>query len=817
MFRNYLVTAFRNLTKNKLYSVINILGLSIGLCAFILIFLYVQNETSYDAFIPDSDNIYRVEGAMIFPGRPPMESVAIQAPAKETFLGDYSSDVTDGTRIFRNPENINHDNVVIGETFNYVDANFLEFFKIPLIEGDPKTALNDLSSVVISASYARKYFGETDPLGRTLKLESGRIYKVSGVFQDLPENSHFDLNIIAVFDTSLFPNLMPFIDNWYGWGFYTYLKIPSKTAAARVEKDFAAYVDKNVAVQYGGYENAKTSDIIKFKLTKITDIHLHSSSSGAMKQQGNPVTVVIFISVAILIILIANINYINLSTARSVLRVREIGVRKVVGANKRQLVSQFLGESLVTVGIAVLFSLGLAQFILPAFARLMDVSLFLDIFSNGQLGLVILATFVFIGLVGGLYPAFYLSRLKPSQIMNANQSAHPGGNWIRQILVVAQFSISIALITSALIVYAQLYFAKTLDLGFAKKGVLVLDDAIAGQPENVKRTLRAELEKIPGVEGVSLSNSSPFEGGGFHVITQPPLGGDTIIVNGYSISDSFIPTLKIPVLIGRNLSENFASDTFVGVNNRDENSPKEFSVIANQSLLSLYGLPQGPEVLGTTFKNGSGDTTYKIVGVIPDLNYETVREKVFPSFYFHSVGSLSDVIIRLNPGDFQRITNEILAVASRLIPDTEIKATPLEETLSRVYDPDEKRGRMFAIFAVLAIVIASSGLFSLASLVADQKTKEVGIRKVLGASVRNIINLLVWEFLRPVVLANLIAWPVGWYFMNDWLEGFAYRIDLNLYYFAGAGLFAVLVAIITVGGRAYQTANTNPIHALRYE
>jgi putative ABC transport system permease protein len=826
MFRNYLTIALRNIVRHKLYSFINIAGLAIGLACTVLIILFVRDELSYDTWIPGSDRLYRVETIFHVPGRADIVTAQTTMPLTVT-MRDQIPEVASQTRLAMQGMSMISGDRRFSEMVATVDPNFLQVIPLPLVSGDPRTVLSRPDGIVISERIAHKYFGDANPIGKTLTTGRGGCgpdsvcantmitLRVAGVMRDLPHNTQIEADILVPYAS--LANRMGEDDkqNWLSnggkFGYITLAPGASPaTVLAKLKPILDRYVDisRFVAVKIAG------SKIMEVRLTPFTAAHLTTDRFGAMKAPGSWTMLYGISVIGALILLVACINFMNLATARATMRAREISLRKTMGATHPQLIAQFLGEAVLTALLALVTALALVEIVLPSFNSFLGVPLAIRYLQDWPLvaGFVVIA--IAAGLISGLYPALVLSGFRPATVLRANQSGSPGAGSLRTGLVVLQFAVSIGLGIAAIVVFQQIDFARHVDLGFRRDNIVVTSTGGRLSPEGVESFVRA-LAKGPGVLGVARSNFVAFNGSNDVLPTQRPGDPQMLSPTNISVSPDFFSVYGIKILAGRVLSDKRADDAFHHVLEPDAMALNEgHNVMVNAALAKALGYAPA-EIIGKTFIFGKAHM--RVVGVAADTLMDGVRTPVVQTVFVYRPRDAQSLSIRIQAGRTQEAMDYIEKTTRAFVPNVVLQHHFLDDNYERLYQADKKQGTIFAVFVVIAIVIACMGLFGLAAFTAGRRTKEIGIRKVFGARVRDVVWLLLWQFSIPVLIANLIAWPVAWYYLHDWLQGFAYRIPLSPLYFLGAGAVALLIAWATVFSHARRVAGANPIHALRYE
>jgi putative ABC transport system permease protein len=830
MFRNYVTIAVRNLVRNKLYSFINIGGLAVGLAGCLLILLFVRDELSYESWIPKAERIASVETVFFVPGREKLELAGAPGPIKAALDKDFSSDIERTVRTFSPDEPVKiGDRQFIGE-MTYADPGFFEVFDLPMVTGQREAALANNASVILSQTTARKYFGDQPAIGNTITVNGKTVLTVVGVFRDIPRNSHLTLDAIALFDTERYKD-QPFVaERWTSLNTAVYVLFRDEAAMGRVAAGMPAFVDRNVSFEIPGLTE-RPSSLAKFEFMPILDIHLHATKLG-YENQGSYTAVLGFAGIALLILIIACINFVNLATARAMKRAREVAMRKVVGATRGQLVRQHLGEAILTALLALVIAIAIVEVVLSPFNSFLNKDLRLDLFGDPVLLLTMLGLIVVVGAVGGLYPAIYLSRFRPATVLRANQSSAGGSSLLRTGLVVFQFAVSIALIVCTATIYAQTVYARTFDLGFEHDNRMVLDGLSDLPTKETAATLKTEIAALPGVRGVALSTDTPPLDSSNNTLLYPSTTVDPdrkLIVETLTVDPDFFGVYGVKPIAGRLFSADRPTD--FQVIEEDPAAPvvdPKQSIVINEAFVAKLGAKRPEDVIGKVLYEinleGRPMVPTTVVGVVPDLYLRSVRVMVTPLLYYVAspAAGFDRATVHVQHGRMRETARAVEAIWARLAPTVPSRLSYVDEDLAQQYDGDEQRGQIFAGFAVFAVLIACLGLFGLASFSAERRTKEIGMRKVMGASVLDIVRLLVWQFSRPVLIANLIAWPVSFYVMHRWLAGFRYAIDLTsplvlIGIFGGAALVALAIAWLTTAGHAFKVARANPGRALRVE
>ncbi|MEP6513432.1 MAG: ABC transporter permease, partial [Parafilimonas sp.] len=804
MIKNYFKIALRNLWKNKIFSIINIVGLATGLCCFLLITIYVLDELNYDRYNKNAQRIFRISSDIKFGGGE-LHSSQTSDMMGSLLKKDYP-DVEEYTRIYNNNGNklIKKGNEYINEAnVAHVDSTFFSIFALPAIAGDTKTALKEPNTVVITESAARKYFGTTtDAIGKSVETnDKGQtVYKITAVIKDIPQNSHFHFDFLFS---------MKNVD--YQWGqltshnFHTYLLLKPGTDYKELEKKFSQYIDKYVLPEAKQYmqissmeDFKKAGNKLDYLLTPLTNVHLYSDYSFELSPPGNIHYVYIFSAVALLILLIACINFTNLTTARSANRAKEVGIRKVLGTERKNLITQFLTESILMAVLSLVIAVVLAYFILPVFNEIAAKSMHINIlFSPLILPILVALPFV-VGIMAGSYPAFYLSAFKPIRVLKGKlqQGSKRGG--LRNLLVVFQFATSIFLIIGTIIIFRQLNYIQTKNLGFNKDQVLIINDAYVLKKNS--DAFKNEVIQMPGVISGTLSGYLPVSQSARNDNTYSK---ETVMdsKNGINMQTwntdyDYLKTMGIELKSGRNFSKDFGTDST--------------AVIINETTEKFLGYndPIGKNIY--TVPDASGKTTaYTIIGVAKNFNYESLHQPIGPLAFFlrKSTGLAS---FKVKPDNISSLIKSIESKWKSLAPGMPFSYRFLDDSFSNMYSAEQRVGKIALIFSILAILIACLGLFGLATFIAEQRTKEIGIRKVLGASVNGIVQLLSKDFIKLVIIAFVIAAPFAWWAMNRWLQDFAYRINISWWIFLLAIGIALIIALATISFQAIKAAIANP-------
>ena len=810
MLRNYLTVAFRNLWKHKFYSIINILGLAIGLACFLFILIFVKDELSYDQYHAKADRTYRVN----FDGyafEQDLNFAVVGAPLGPTVLEEFPEIEQQCRFRERGDYSVKYeDQSYREENWVFADSTLFDVFSFNLIKGDPKKVLAEPSTIVLTEEIAQKYFGEEDPIGKSLTVNNDDLYRVTGIMEAMPKNTHFNFDMIASLST-LDESREPY---WLSNNFQTYVVLKEGTDPKIVDEKLSSLERSYVGPELEKYMGKPYDDFltagnyIKFSLIPMTKIHLHSDQREELGATGDIKYVYIFTFIGIFILLLACINFMNLSTARSATRAKEVGMRKVVGAGRAQLIFQFLSESVIISFLGFMIASSVLVVLLPYFNDLSGKELLISEVSTPALWGLMLALVFIVGIAAGSYPAFYLSSFKPITVLKGRLMKKIGQKIsLRSVLVIFQFAITVGLIIGTIIISNQLNYIQNKKLGFKKDQILILSNYY--MLDNNCQPFKDEILKHPLVINATMSGSLPTPSNRNSSATflgRNPDPAHTHVLQLFRVDHEYIPTLEMEILDGRAFSRDFPSDSS--------------AVILNESAVALYGLeePLGKEI--STFSGGSPEEpeidTRRVIGVVKNFHFESLRSKIGPLAIFlgNSRGNLS---IKIKTDNIPQIISDLNKQWNEMAPGQPFDYSFMDEDFASVYEAEDRIGQIFSVFTFLAIFIACLGLLGLATFIAEQRTKEVGIRKVIGASIPRIFVMLTAEIMKWVLIGNLIALPLAYYFMKQWLEGFAYPVDIGWVTFVSALFISLLVALVTVSYQAIRAALMNPVRALRYE
>lgn len=786
MIKSYFKIAFRNLLRQKSYSIINITGLAIGMACSIIIFLWVQDELSYNKFNENADRIYRVIQDIQFTDHQTTWAIT-QGPLALSLKKDFP-EIVEATRIDFREFRLQYGKDSFDENVAMADPSLFTMFTFPLIVGNPQTALSNPYSIVLSEEMVFKYFGDQDPIGKIIKIDNQYDFSVTGVLKNIPHNSDLQFDFIIPF---IFGRELGFtVDVWGNSRFLTFVKLAKNSSAPEVIQNISDYLNDKPTLE----ENAKLN------LQPLTAIHLYSNFEFERLEIGDIKYVTIFSVVAIFILVIASINFMNLATARSGKRAKEIGLRKVVGAKRSNIIRQFLGEAVLLSFISFVFSIVLIEFFLPIFNEFSGKQLGLDLIGHTFYFNILICFVIITGLFSGSYPALSLSSFKPVTVLKSNSISATGNTSFRKVLVVIQFALSIILITSTVVIYNQLDFMRNKKLGFNKEQLLLI--RMRGNLRDNFKSLKDELLQYPNIVNVTATSNPPTSGYSFSNSRWNWEGKnpeDEILMRADFVDYDYFETFGMEMVQGRSYSKDFVTDT-------------SEAIIVNETAVKVMGMksPLGKRL-------GIKDYYPKIIGVVKDFHFRSLHSPIEPLILIFAPSYCQVMCIKINSQILPRTIGNIQNLWQKFVPDYPFEYRLLDESLNNLYWSERRIGKIINFFTFLAIFIACLGLFGLVSFIAEQRTKEIGIRKVLGASIPGIVSLLSKEFLKWILVANFIAWPVAYLVMNNWLQNFVYRINIGIWTFVLAGLLTLLIAVLTVSYQAVKAAIANPVESLRYE
>lgn len=809
MIRNYFKIAWRNLMKYRFISFINLFGLTVGLTCCLLIATYILNELSYDRYNTNADNIYRVTRSFNNDqGVVSLNLSTVSPPFGYYFPTDFP-EIKKMTRLLDNGITpLRYKEKLINEQHVYfADENLFDVFTVKVTKGNPKTALADPYSVMLSEANAKKYFGDEDPMNKTLRCNNQFDLKVTGVYKSFPANSHIHPEMMVSFNTlkdTLVYGAENLRTNWGNNSFFTYLLLPGHYDIKNMESRFPSFIDKHMAGQE--YVGKQASKYTKISLQKLTDIHLYSHTDYEAESNGDINRVYIFAAIALFILLIACINYMNLSTARSALRAKEIGIRKVVGAERKELIFQFLSESVIVTVIAGIFAIVFLWLTLPWLNKVSGQELSMNILLQWQVLVPVLLAPVAVGLISGIYPAMFMSSFRPIQTLKGIFKVGGRSVSFRKVLVVTQFSISIILIITTVVVFQQLHYMQQKSLGFDKEQIAVIP--YNGALNDKFEAFRNDLLANSNIKNASRSSRIPT-GRLLDAQDAFTMSGDSLQQSGtdiklVAVDYDFIPTYGIKMAAGRNFSRDYGTDTA--------------GFIINEAAVKALGWKSSQDAVGRDFKYGN--IMGHIIGVTKDFHFENMHQAIVPlvfEMFPPRISFFNNLSVKFSGTSAAAALEHLETTWKKFLPEIPYEYTFLDDNFNKLYESEQRQGTIFTSFACIAIFIACLGLFGLSAFTITQRIKEIGVRKVLGANVGSIVALLSKDFLKLVLIAALIAFPIAWYSMHSWLKDFAYRIDMQWWVFVLAAIAALLVALLTVGFQAIKAALANPVKSLRTE
>jgi len=817
MFRNYFKTAFRNTLKHRGYSLINVTGLAIGIACCLLIMAYIQDELSYDSYHENAENMYRI---------------AIRTNANNNILSYPSIGGGIAPAMYRDfPEVVNYvrllrqnqlfiridDRQYEEDWYVFADSTFFEMFSFALLRGDRKTALKEPFTVVLTEQLARKYFDSIDVIGRTVEIDVGnqiQTVTVSGVMENVPHNSHFHPEAIFPIETIVRlnadnPNNLAFLEDFIFTIFYSYILIDEQASIANLEAQLPAFLEKYTSEQQREW-------IYEIFLQPFGDIHLHSRLLNEMEPNSDITYIYVFAAVAFLTLLVACINFMNLATARSANRAREVGVRKVVGARRTDLISQFFSESFFIAVVSLVLAVIIAELFLPVFNDLSGKQLSIDFFQDAYILPGLLIILLFVGFFAGSYPALFLSGFRPVEVMKGRLTPGAGGAALRKLFVIGQFAVSIAFIICTGIVYLQLDYIRTTQLGFEKENRIIVPVLLPNDAGKVQKMdlMKQEFLRLPGVVGVSQTSSVPGQLRQIaYLRTENASDEDAVQLASVAVDHDYVTTLGIDIAEGRDFSVDFPTDsTDAFILNESAVRDLQLSNPVGTRLEWIAGnIAAGGQESRQIIRSGT------VIGVFKDMHYEPFHRNIEPMFLYIAPPAVFNLVIHLSADNLPKTIGELERIWSGVITNRPFKYTFLDQDLGRLYQSEERLSGVVGYFTLLAIFIACLGLLGLASFMAEQRTKEIGIRKVLGATQPGIVRLLSGEFLKLVIIANIIAWPLAYAAGYYWLQSFVYRISIGFGVFLAAAVAALVISQLTVSYQAVRAAGTNPVNALKYE
>lgn len=792
MIRNYFTTALRNLAKSKVFSFINLMGLSIGITVCMMIFLFILNEFSVDNFHKNKDHVYRVmRGAAI--DDKTMSVAYLSGKHAPALLNDFKGQIVSAVRVGQNDNLFTVENKSFHEKKELiVDSNFFSVFSFPLIKGTATEVLKDINSIVLTESTAKKYFGSIDnAVGKIVTLNKETPLKVTGIAKDVPSGSHLEFDLVTSLERY---KEAAWMTNWVNNGVYTYVQLAPNISQAQIEKQLPAFVEK-----YLGNDLRKYGFKWSLSLTPLKNVYFDTNGKDNAKH-GDKTVVYIFLSIAILILLIACINFMNLSTIRAAERSKEVGLRKVLGALRTNLIWQFIGESVLLTAISCILAVGLLLLAMPWYNQLLGYTLNVS-WNTLPIYLFLVSVIIIVGFLAGSYPALFLSAFSPIQALKGKLKMGKGGASFRQALVVVQFSVSVFLIVGTIIITKQMNYVKDKQLGYAKEQTLIVPIDNGDIYKN-KDLFRNELQNQPAVHSVAAMSGEP---GGFFDSQIFDVEGHNEKWNARTeyTDFEFVKTLGLKIIAGRDFSAQFPTDT-------------TGAVLINKKAATRLGWTAQAAVGKWIFNTVRDNNKRKIIGVVDDFNFQSLKQDIDP-LVISPANDRRQILVKLNPGNLQAGITLVKNAYARVAPAYPFEYKFLDQQFDELYKKDIRQQTILSVFAGLAIFVACLGLFGLASFTAAKRFKEIGVRKVLGSSVQGIVVLLSKDLLKPVLIAACIALPAGYWAMSKWLEDFAYKTSLNWWIFGLAALLTFGIAFITVCIKALNAAMTNPVKSLRTE
>lgn len=831
MWRNYWTVAVRALAKSKTYSVINIAGLAIGMAACILILLYIRYEQSYDKWLPDVENTYQLQAWYPHPkdGEPLFMQMSAYV-SKTAAMKDFPQ-ITNAVYVGDNePVFVKDGQAYSTKKWLFADDDFLKVVNLPMIAG---TTLNAPGTAVLTQEEAIKRFGTDQVVGRTFTVITRgqrRDFKITGVLKNVPKNSSLALNAILRLDYPSFNADNPdFLTKCWGCqSGWVFLKVRPGTDIKQLEAQLPAWEKRNIPDEPNGNLRYNAGDDEDWHFVNLKDIHLGKAQDATMTPGNDRRTITTFAIIAVLILGMAIVNFTNLATARASQRAREVALRKVLGATRKQLIVQFVSESILISAASMLLALTLVELLVRPFAAFLDSDIKLSYFGSDGILLQAVILTLLVGIISGLYPAFFLSRFQPAQVLKANRSAAetPGSGRIRTALVVMQFAVSIGLIICTAVIYGQTVYARSVDPGYQRDHILQVEELSRAQLFPIAENIVERMKRIPGVVDAGLTDIGINTNNSSNSNIIPPGGNRQVLIGQYNVGVGYFNAMGLKLKAGRWFDANRPVDDMTVPYPRQPEveqaiADRGVNVVLNEYAVRKLGFKSPEDAIGKVLHSqllgdDHGMVNITIIGVVGDSRFRTVRTPIDPIMFRKVRTGPGWMMIRYR-GDPETIKSAVEREWKTFTNEVPFSAKFSEDIIAEMYEKEDARAQIFAAFSLLAVIIGCLGLFGLAAFTAERRTKEIGIRKVLGARTSDIVRLLVWQFSRPVIIANLIAWPIAWWLMRDWLNGFDQRIPLGPIPFIVAAALALGIAIATVAGHAFKVARANPIHALRYE
>jgi putative ABC transport system permease protein len=831
MWQNYWTVAVRALAKNRTYSVINIAGLAIGMAACMLILLYIRYERSYDKWLPDVENTYELQAWYPHPKDQPPAFLQMSTYVSETAAKKDFPQIQSAGYIHDNgPVFLQDGQASSTKGWMFADDDFLKVVSLPLLAG---TTLTAPQTAVITQEEAIKRFGTDQVVGRTFTIISAgkkMDFRINGVLKNIPKNSSLKANAILRIDYNAFYADAPeFLTKCWGCqSGYVFVKLKPGSDVKAMQAQMPAWEKRNIPDEPNGDIKYNAGDDEDWHFVNLKDVHLGKAQDSPLTPGNDERTIATFSIIALLILGMAIVNFTNLATARASQRAREVALRKVLGATRNQLIVQFVAESILISAVAMLLALALVELLVRPFAAFLDSDITLSYFGSGGLLLPAIGLALLVGIVSGFYPAFFLSRFQPAQVLKANRSAAetPGSGRVRSVLVVAQFAVSIGLIICTAVIYGQTVYARQVDPGYKRDHILQVEELGRAQLWPRAEGFVEQVKRVPGVMAAGLTEIGVNTDNNSNSGIIPPGSKTQVNIGQYNVGEGFFDAMGLTLKAGRWFDANRPMDDMTFPYPQNKNVEKAIAqrginVVLNEYAAKKLGFASPQDAVGKIVKSeiagpDNGMVNINIIGVVGDSRFRTVRTPIDP-IMFRKVRTGPPWLIVRYRGDPQTVKGALERQWRQLTNEVPFNAKFSEDIMGEMYKKEDARAQIFAAFSLLAVVIGCLGLFGLAAFTAERRTKEIGIRKVLGARTRDIVRLLVWQFSRPVIVANIIAWPIAWWLMRDWLNGFDQRIPLTPIPFVIAAAIALGIAIATVVGHAVKVARANPIHALRYE
>lgn len=808
MWTHYLASALRALTAHRVFSFVNLLGLSIGLASVVAISLYVQQELAHDAWLPDGERLFRVDTDETIPGRDPLDIALAPGPVRDAMQRDFPQ-VEAATRGFFTPLNVRIGAETFGEDTLVADPNFFSVMRLPFVAGSADRAIANPASIALSARAAERYFGRHNAIGErvTIYVPEPREFVVAGVFETIPDASHMDFDLVLPFASYFRPSsdgstTIP--EAWNGAYFHTYVRLGQASDAAAIDAGFPAFTDRHVPQQLTDRLQVPAHEFYRFRLVPVRDVHFDGATIEAMKPNGSRMTIAALAGVALLILAIAGINFTNLTAARSALRSREVALRKILGARRRQILLQFMVEAAILTAIAGLVALALVELAMPYLSAWIGGGANLPPPSQWRTWAGLLFLVLVTALAAGFYPSWVAASVRPAEALRRDRIAAGGGR-LRAALVVFQFTVSVALIVVTLAMAMQTRFARTMDLGFDRENLLVVRVPDGSDREALARALKTALGRLPDVASISLSSSVPSDRSEDNLSLTRPDAVRPVSLGYHRVDRDFFANYRVEALAGRTDAVRDAAETPDG--------RQSAAAVVNQSALMRLGFARPQDAIGEILRGPGLDLT--VVGVVPDMHFRSLHEPVRDEIYILDETPGQVLTLRHRATDVPAFLRAVDRNWAALVPDRPIVRDFLDDLIDGLYSRERSQAALLSVFAGVAILLSCLGLFAMVAFALQRRTREIALRKVLGARSGDILRLLIWQFSRPVLIATLIAWPVAWWILAQWLNRFAYRIDMPVLAYLGATVIALGIALIAVGFHTVRVAREPPVRALR--